>query len=146
MLTLPQIGVYAIYSFTFTNYYRPSALSDDVDQVSRLLDTAPILDSIQTAFTSTSHAVEPSTVQEEVSSTSSASSTPSPSPPAPVIDGPENANMTHRANATLLMLARNSELVTAINSVRELEDKFNQNYGYPWVFLNEVPFSDEFKQ
>ncbi|KAH9920981.1 glycosyltransferase family 15 protein [Amylocystis lapponica] len=51
-----------------------------------------------------------------------------------------------RANATLLMLARNSELDSAAASVRELEDKFNREFRYPWVFLNEVPFSAEFQE
>ncbi|EKM51000.1 glycosyltransferase family 15 protein [Phanerochaete carnosa HHB-10118-sp] len=50
-----------------------------------------------------------------------------------------------RANATLLMLARNSETDTAVRSVRELEDRFNHKHHYPWVFLNEQPFSDDFK-
>lgn len=50
-----------------------------------------------------------------------------------------------RANATILMLARNSDIEGAVRSVRELEDKFNHKFKYPWVFLNEQPFSDEFK-
>lgn len=54
-------------------------------------------------------------------------------------------NTPRRANATLLMLARNSELEKAAQSVRELEDKFNARFNYPWIFLNEVEFSDEFK-
>ena len=44
------------------------------------------------------------------------------------------------------MLARNSDLDGAIRSVREVEDKFNKKFNYPWVFLNEEPFSDEFKR
>ncbi len=52
----------------------------------------------------------------------------------------------HLANATLFMLARNSEVDNAVNSVLEVEDRFNRKYGYPWVFLNEEPFSDEFKR
>ena len=50
-----------------------------------------------------------------------------------------------RANATLLMLARNSDADGAVRSVRELEDRFNHKFNYPWVFLNEEPFSDDFK-
>lgn len=50
------------------------------------------------------------------------------------------------ANAVLLMLARNSELEGAVSSVRQLEERFNQRYHYPWVFLNEEPFTDEFKE
>ncbi|KAI0369122.1 glycosyltransferase family 15 protein [Pilatotrama ljubarskyi] len=53
---------------------------------------------------------------------------------------------SRRANAVLLMLARNSELEGAVASVKELEQRFNRHYGYPWLFLNEVPFSSEFKQ
>ncbi|TBU26264.1 glycosyltransferase family 15 protein [Dichomitus squalens] len=51
----------------------------------------------------------------------------------------------HKANATILMLARNSDVDSAVRSAMRLEDKFNSNFGYPWVFLNEEPFSDEFK-
>src|SRR5216683_1256431 len=52
----------------------------------------------------------------------------------------------HRANATLVMLARNSDLEGAVQAVREMEDRFNRNYNYPWVFLNEEPFTDDFKR
>ena len=52
----------------------------------------------------------------------------------------------HLANATLFMLARNSDVDSAVNSVREVEDRFNHKYGYSWVFLNEEPFSDDFKR
>ena len=51
---------------------------------------------------------------------------------------------TRRANATLFMLARNSDVDGAVRSVRELEDRFNKHHGYPWTFLNEEPFSEEF--
>lgn len=43
------------------------------------------------------------------------------------------------------MLVRNSELENAVASVKELEERFNQHYGYSWLFLNEVPFTEEFK-
>ncbi|OBZ72892.1 Glycolipid 2-alpha-mannosyltransferase 2 [Grifola frondosa] len=55
-------------------------------------------------------------------------------------------NGTRRANAAILMLARNSEIDKAANSVRDLEDRFNSNFGYPWIFLNEEPFTEEFKE
>ncbi|KAK7679002.1 hypothetical protein QCA50_017946 [Cerrena zonata] len=57
-----------------------------------------------------------------------------------------NVTQPRRANATILMLARNSDADSAVKSVRELEDKFNRKYKYPWVFLNEEPFSEEFKK
>lgn len=50
------------------------------------------------------------------------------------------------ANAVMLMLARNNELEGAVNSVKQLEEKFNQRYHYPWVFLNDEPFTEDFKQ
>ncbi|KAH9018225.1 glycosyltransferase family 15 protein [Lactarius deliciosus] len=51
-----------------------------------------------------------------------------------------------RANATLLMLSRNSEIDGAVRTVKELEDQFNHKYRYPWVFLNEQPFTEDFKR
>jgi alpha 1,2-mannosyltransferase len=59
---------------------------------------------------------------------------------------PEGEIREGAANAVMLMLARNSELEGAVSSVKQLEEKFNQRYHYPWVFLNEEPFSEEFKQ
>jgi len=46
----------------------------------------------------------------------------------------------------ILTLARNSELEGAVSSVKQLEENFNRRYHYPWVFLNDEPFSEEFKQ
>ncbi|THH03131.1 hypothetical protein EW145_g6501 [Phellinidium pouzarii] len=53
--------------------------------------------------------------------------------------------ITKLANATILVLARNSDINGVEKSMRSLEARFNHAYGYPWTFLNEVPFSDEFK-
>lgn len=44
------------------------------------------------------------------------------------------------------MLARNSDVEGAVRSVRELEDRFNRKFRYPWVFLNEEDFDDDFKR
>jgi alpha 1,2-mannosyltransferase len=55
-------------------------------------------------------------------------------------------NGSERANATFVILCRNSDLQGVIQSVRELEDRFNRNFGYPYVFLNEEPFDDELKR
>lgn len=55
-------------------------------------------------------------------------------------------DVVKRANATFLMLARNSEIEGAVRTIKELEDGFNRNYHYPWVFLNEKHFSDDFKR
>jgi mannosyltransferase len=54
-------------------------------------------------------------------------------------------NTTSRANAVMMMLARNSEAAGAAVSVRSVQEQFNDNFGYPWVFLNDVEWSEEFK-
>ena len=56
------------------------------------------------------------------------------------------ASLRHRANATFVMLARNSDVGGAVDAVRSMEDRFNRRHNYPWVFLNEEPFSDDFKR
>ncbi|EUC27790.1 glycosyltransferase family 15 protein [Bipolaris zeicola 26-R-13] len=56
------------------------------------------------------------------------------------------ANMTARKNAVLLMLARNSEVSGAVDSVRSVQKQFNDHFGYPWIFLNDKPWSEEFKE
>lgn len=47
-------------------------------------------------------------------------------------------------NATFVTLARNSDLWEMVKSIRTVEDRFNRNYHYDWVFLNDKPFDDEF--
>ena len=59
---------------------------------------------------------------------------------------PEEEVLEGAANAVMLMLARNSELEGAVSSVKQLEENFNRRYHYPWVFLNDEPFTEEFKQ
>ena len=50
-----------------------------------------------------------------------------------------------RENAVIFMLARNSEVDDAIQSISSLESQFNQWFQYPWVFLNDEQWSAEFK-
>ncbi|KAF8654210.1 hypothetical protein AX16_003736 [Volvariella volvacea WC 439] len=50
-----------------------------------------------------------------------------------------------RANATFVFLCRNSEVNDVASSVQQIEDRFNKRYHYPWVFLNDEPFTEEFK-
>ncbi|KAJ2773016.1 hypothetical protein IWQ56_001146 [Coemansia nantahalensis] len=59
---------------------------------------------------------------------------------------PANANLTHPVRAAFVVLARNSELHTLRASIRQLEDQFNARHRYPYVFLNDEPFTAEFKQ
>jgi alpha 1,2-mannosyltransferase len=50
-----------------------------------------------------------------------------------------------KANATIVILARNGDLNGVITSIKQMEDRFNKKFQYPYTFLNEQPFSDEFK-
>lgn len=54
-------------------------------------------------------------------------------------------NQKPRANASFVMLARNSELEDVVKSMDSLERHFNQWFNYPWIFLNDVEFDDNFK-
>lgn len=72
-----------------------------------------------------------------------------PAPPGVVVTEVQEELLidTHRkANATLLMLARNTDVDGVVQSMRSLEDRFNRNFQYPWVFLNEEPFTEDFKR
>ncbi|KAK5165593.1 alpha 1,2-mannosyltransferase 2.4.1 [Saxophila tyrrhenica] len=51
-----------------------------------------------------------------------------------------------RMNATFVTLARNSDVWEISRSIRQVEDRFNRNYGYDWVFLNDDEFDDTFKK
>lgn len=51
-----------------------------------------------------------------------------------------------RANATFVLLCRNSDLSGVVSSIQQMEDRFNRQYKYPWVLLNEEPFTDDFKR
>jgi alpha 1,2-mannosyltransferase len=49
-------------------------------------------------------------------------------------------------NATFVTLARNGDVWEIAKSIRQVEDRFNRNYHYDWVFLNDKPFDDTFKK
>lgn len=51
-----------------------------------------------------------------------------------------------RANAAIVILARNGDLQGVVHSMKQLEDRFNKKFGYPYVLLNEEKFSDDFKK
>lgn len=42
--------------------------------------------------------------------------------------------------------ARNGDVNGAVSSVKQMEDRFNKKFQYPYVFLNEVAFDDNFKK
>ncbi|ORD96914.1 OMH1 [Hepatospora eriocheir] len=51
-----------------------------------------------------------------------------------------------RQNAVIMILCRNREKDAIANTLRNFEEKFNKNYNYPYVFLNDDDFTDEFKK
>ncbi|KAI8147147.1 nucleotide-diphospho-sugar transferase [Fennellomyces sp. T-0311] len=51
----------------------------------------------------------------------------------------------NRVKAAFVILARNSDLNGVRFAIRQVEDRFNRKFNYPYVFLNEQDFSNEFK-
>lgn len=84
------------------------------------------------SFTSDGISMPPGTTQPSVSQEVAHEA-----PAAPTI---------RKANATFIILCRNSELEAIIQSVREVEDRFNRDFNYPYVFLNDEPFTESFKR
>ncbi|RAL13031.1 glycosyltransferase family 15 protein [Aspergillus homomorphus CBS 101889] len=78
------------------------------------------------------------------SSSSSSSSSYSQSDAAAAYASNKVVPPADRVNATFVTLARNSDLWEMVKSIRTVEDRFNRNYHYDWVFLNDKPFEDEF--
>ncbi|PYH49633.1 glycosyltransferase family 15 protein [Aspergillus saccharolyticus JOP 1030-1] len=77
-------------------------------------------------------------------SSSSSSSSYSQSDAAAAYSSNKVVPAVDRVNATFVTLARNSDLWDMVKSIRTVEDRFNRNYHYDWVFLNDKPFDDEF--
>ncbi|GAB5590245.1 hypothetical protein Unana1_05145 [Umbelopsis nana] len=50
-----------------------------------------------------------------------------------------------KAKAAFVVLIRNSEQEQMVGTIKNLEEKFNKNFNYPYVFLNNDPFTEEFK-
>ncbi|KAJ2478408.1 hypothetical protein EV174_004328 [Coemansia sp. RSA 2320] len=49
-----------------------------------------------------------------------------------------------RTNASFVVLIRNREMNEFRATMRQLEDRFNHKFHYPYLFLNDEPFTDEF--
>ncbi|CAI4050538.1 hypothetical protein N7582_004940 [Saccharomyces uvarum] len=50
-----------------------------------------------------------------------------------------------KQNASFVMLTRNEELVDVIKTIKSIEEHFNQWFHYPYVLLNDQPFTEDFK-
>lgn len=49
------------------------------------------------------------------------------------------------ANATLYTLCRNSDIYELLETIVNYEARFNHQFHYDWVFLNDKPFDESFK-
>ena len=57
-----------------------------------------------------------------------------------LVDSPD------RAKAAIVILARNTDIHDLQKTIPMFEERFNKKFGYPYVFLNDKPFSDKFKE
>ncbi|KAG8929618.1 alpha 1,2-mannosyltransferase 2.4.1 [Tulasnella sp. 418] len=64
---------------------------------------------------------------------------------SPEMQGQATNGTRRKVKAAFVILARNGDLQGVIESVKQIEDRFNKEFGYPYVFLNEEVFSDEFR-
>ncbi|KAM3585904.1 hypothetical protein VKS41_002444 [Umbelopsis sp. WA50703] len=63
----------------------------------------------------------------------------------PNIHGISHAvDQQERVKAAFVVLVRNRELDDMRSSMSHMEATFNWKYNYPWIFLNEEPFTEEF--
>ncbi|RPA75884.1 glycosyl transferase [Ascobolus immersus RN42] len=46
--------------------------------------------------------------------------------------------------ATLIVLVRNRELQDTLSTMKQIENGFNRKFHYPYTFLNDEPFTEEF--
>lgn len=51
-----------------------------------------------------------------------------------------------KQNAVILILCRNSDADSISNTLHNFEERFNKVYKYPYVFLNDKEFTEEFKE
>ncbi|KAI8141487.1 nucleotide-diphospho-sugar transferase [Fennellomyces sp. T-0311] len=51
-----------------------------------------------------------------------------------------------RENAAFVVLVRNSDLNSMRDTMQQMEDRFNHKFNYPWIFLNNEPFDEKFKE
>ncbi|KAJ1993201.1 alpha 1,2-mannosyltransferase 2.4.1 [Coemansia sp. RSA 1358] len=58
----------------------------------------------------------------------------------------EDVSPAEKASAAFVILTRNKDLKGLRETLAQLEDRFNRRYHYPYVFLNNEPFSDDFKE
>ncbi|KAK6462151.1 glycolipid 2-alpha-mannosyltransferase [Scheffersomyces coipomensis] len=58
---------------------------------------------------------------------------------------PDMLSKYKHANATIVALVRNHEFGAIGRTIRKFEKSFNEKFNYPYTLINDVPFSDKFK-
>jgi alpha 1,2-mannosyltransferase len=58
----------------------------------------------------------------------------------------QQEKLQNKVKACFVILIRNNELAGIMSTISQIEEKFNKNYHYDYVFLNNELFSDHFKQ
>ncbi|KAI8351479.1 glycolipid 2-alpha-mannosyltransferase-domain-containing protein [Choanephora cucurbitarum] len=58
---------------------------------------------------------------------------------------PGSSLIQKKEKAVIVVLVRNNEVGAMRRTMRDFEDRFNRKFNYPYVFLNDEPFTDEFK-
>ncbi|KAK4544420.1 alpha-1,2-mannosyltransferase ktr1 [Oleoguttula mirabilis] len=116
-----------------------SPAADDALGDKAASDAKPILDS---------GAVNSAVPQHTEASSAPSQQSSSPNPYSGSLGGqnvlPGKPAPGERMNATFVTLARNSDVWEISRSIRQVEDRFNHNYNYDWVFLNDADFDDTF--
>ncbi|CAB4255060.1 similar to Saccharomyces cerevisiae YDR483W KRE2 Alpha1,2- mannosyltransferase of the Golgi involved in protein mannosylation [Maudiozyma barnettii] len=59
---------------------------------------------------------------------------------------PSFENRGNRPKACFVTLVRNSELDGIVKSIRKVQERFNKQFMYDWVFLNDEEFTENFKE
>ncbi|KAJ1884489.1 hypothetical protein LPJ66_010584, partial [Kickxella alabastrina] len=59
-----------------------------------------------------------------------------------VVQVPKEETKEPKTDAAFVILTRNKDLNDLRETLIQLEDRFNRRYNYPYVFLNNEPFSE----
>lgn len=58
---------------------------------------------------------------------------------------PEDVKAYQRESATIVALVRNNEITKIKRTIVQFEEKFNKKFEYPYTFINDQPFTENFK-
>lgn len=135
------LSAVTMFVLIFITYYTTDSISSF--STPRVLSSIPWLSSQKNTTTSLP---SPSTNEEVYNPASNSSDTPSDLLQY-ATKGPDGNyyppqyteygdNKAPRVKAGFIVLVRNSELDAMKKSMKQVEDRFNKNFKYPWIFLN----------